>query len=197
MPLYFYLVVHILKYSYLRYINMTKDECFYLGKITKPFGVKGQVIMFLDVDAPEEYAEMDSVLVETKGSLVPYFIKSLNLNGNKAIVEFDELSMEESLALVGKELYLPLELLPELTGNKFYFHEVEGYTVIDSEYGNIGELETIIEYPAQPLFQIMNNGTEILIPVIDQVIKEVDRENKTLYIEAPAGLIELYMQNGQ
>lgn len=172
---------------------MTKEECYYLGRITKPFGVKGQVVMFLDVDAPEEYAELDSVLVEQKGSLIPYFIKDLNLNGNKAIVEFEDLTAEESTALVGRELYLPLALLPELTGNKFYYHEVKGFRMIDETYGDIGQLKEILDYPAQALFQIMNGETEILIPVIDQVIVKVDRESKTIYIKAPAGLIDLYM----
>ena len=174
---------------------MTKEECFYLGRITKPFGVKGQVVLFLDVDDPEEYAELDSVFVETKSGLVPYFLEELNLNGNKAIVRFEELTAEESLALVGHELYLPLSCLPKLTGNQFYFHEVEGFDVVDEEYGAIGQLETVIEYPAQPLFQIMHNKTEILIPVIDQVIKEVDREHRTLYIKAPQGLIDLYLND--
>jgi len=83
--------------------------------------------------------------------------------------------------------------LPKLTGDQFYFHEVKGFRVVDDQYGDIGVIDSIIEYPAQPLFQIMNGTTEILIPVIDQVIKEVDRDNKTIYISAPNGLIDLYM----
>lgn len=176
---------------------MTKDECYYLGRITKPFGVKGQVVMFLDVDNPMEYEELDSVFVETKGTLIPYFIKELKINGNKAIVAFEDISIEESLALVGRELYLPLDLLPKLEGNQFYYHEVKGFQVIDETYGEIGVLESVIEYPAQPLFQIDCDGTEILIPVIDQVIKKVDRETETLYIKAPEGLIELYVNNNE
>lgn len=173
---------------------MTKDECYYLGKITKPFGLKGQMSIYLDVDDINEYAELDSVFVETKGNLVPYFIKSISItNDNKAIVEFDEISINEAHALAGRELYLPLDLLPTLTGNQFYFHEVEGFRVIDTEHGDIGVLQTIIDYPAQPLFQIICDGTEILIPVIDPVIKLVDRENRTLHINAPAGLIDLYL----
>ena len=174
---------------------MTKEECYYLGRITKPFGVKGQVVIFLDVDDPQDYAELDSVLVEVKGSLVPYFIKSIKLNGNKATVEFEDLEAEESIALVGRELYLPLDVLPELTGNQFYFHEVIGFIIIDEVYGDIGTLTSVIEYPAQPLFQIMKNGTEILIPVIDPVIQQVDRKEKTIYIKAPNGLIDLYLKN--
>ena len=93
---------------------MTKEECYQLGKITKPFGVKGQVVFFLDVDDPEAYAELDSAFVEIKGKLIPYFFEVQNINGNKAIVQFEDLTPEESLALVGHELYLPLELLPNL-----------------------------------------------------------------------------------
>ena len=51
----------------------------------------------------------------------------------------------------------------------------------------------MIEYPAQPLFQIVKNGVEVLVPVIDEVIQKVDREQKILYISAPKGLIDLYL----
>lgn len=172
---------------------MTKDECYYLGRVTKPFGFKGEMVLFLDVDSPDDYATLDSVFVEMKNGLVPYFIKSLRINGNKAVALFEDLTAEQAAALAGHDMYLPLDLLPKLTGNQFYFHEVKGFRVVDDQYGDIGVIESIIEYPAQPLFQIMNGTTEILIPVIDQVIKEVDRDNKTIYISAPNGLINLYM----
>jgi 16S rRNA processing protein RimM len=175
--------------------EMTKDECYQLGKITKPWGIKGQVIFFLDVDCPENYADLDSAFVEIKGSLIPYFFHVDNINGNKAVVTFDELTPEETLKLVGCDLYLPLDMLPKLTGNQFYFHEVRGFRVVDDEYGDIGVIQTIIEYPAQPLFQIVNGGQEILIPVIDPIIKKVDREAKTIYITAPNGLIDLYLKS--
>lgn len=173
---------------------MTKEECYQLGKITKPWGVKGQVVFFLDVDSPEEYINLDSAFVEIKGNLVPYFFQVESINGNKAIVTFEDLTPEESLKLVGCDLYLPLDLLPKLTGNQFYFHEVRGFRVVDETHGDIGIIQTIIEYPAQPLFQIMKGEQEILIPVIDPVIKQVDRENKTIYIDAPNGLIDLYLK---
>lgn len=174
---------------------MTKEECYQLGKITKPFGFKGQVVMFLDVDCPDDYAELDSAFIEIKGNLVPYFFKIENINGNKAIATFEELKPEEAQALVGHEMYLPLDMLPKLTGNQFYFHEVVGFRVIDEEHGDIGVIQSIIEYPAQPLFQIDKDGTEILIPVIDPIIKNVNRTLKTITINAPTGLIDLYLQS--
>ena len=174
---------------------MTKDECYRLGNITKPFGYKGQMVFYLDVDSPQDYADLDSVFIETKTGLVPYFFKVDNINGNKAVVTFEDITSEEAHALAGHDLYLPLDLLPKLTGNQFYFHEVIGFRVVDSQHGDIGTLQSIIEYPAQPLFQIDKEGKEILIPIIDPVIKLVDRENKTLHIDAPNGLIELYLNS--
>lgn len=176
-------------------IVLEQKDCYQLGKITKPFGFKGQVIFFLDVDCPDDYRELDSVFVEVKGKLIPYFIDTININGNKAIVTFEDLKAEEAQALVGCNLFLPLDLLPELTGNRFYFHEVIGWKVIDSEKGDIGTIQSVIDFPAQPLFQIMKNETEILIPIIDPVIKEVNRKEKTILIEAPNGLIDLYLNN--
>ena len=174
---------------------MEIKDCFYLGKVTKPWGVKGQMVLFLDVDDPEEYLDLDSAFVEVKGQLVPHFFHIDSLNGNKAVVTFEELSPAEAQSLAGRDLYLPLSVLPRLEGNKFYFHEVTGFKVVDSEKGDIGVLEQVIDYPAQPLFQVMKNGVEILIPVIDEVIDKVDREQKTLFITAPKGLIDLYLDD--
>lgn len=172
---------------------MEIKDCFYLGKVTKPWGVKGQLVLFLDVDTPDDYAELDSAFVEIKGQLVPHFFHIDSMNDNKVVATFEDLSTEQAHALVGHELYLPLDTLPKLEGNRFYFHEVRGFKVVDSVYGDIGVLQEVIEYPAQSLFQVMKNGTEILIPVIDEVIDRVDRELKTLYITAPNGLIDLYL----
>ena len=174
---------------------MNIQDCYYLGKVTKPWGVKGQMVLFLDVDEPDEYASLDSAFIEVKGQLVPYFFRIDSLNGNKAVVTFEDLTAEQAASLVGHEMYLPLTLLPKLEGNQFYFHEVVGFRVVDSVHGDIGVLEQVIDYPAQPLFQIMKNGTEILVPVIDQVIDKVDRTLKTIFITAPNGLIELYLKN--
>ena len=172
---------------------MDKKDCFYLGRVTKPWGTKGQMALFLDVDTPDDYAGLDSAFVEVKGSLVPYFFHVDQLGGNRAIVTFDDLDADQAAALAGHDLYLPLDLLPKLDGNRFYFHEVVGFRVVDSNYGDIGTLDQVVEYPAQPLFSISKNGTEILVPVIDQVIDRVDRDTRTLYITAPNGLIDLYL----
>lgn len=172
---------------------MEIKDCFYLGKIVKPFSFKGELVAFFDVDEPLEYSELDGVYIEINKVLVLYPIETIRINANKATIRFENMNQEDSLKLIGKSLYLPLDLLPELEGNNFYFHQVIGFKVIDKEKGDIGIIESVIEYPAQPLFSIKFNQKEILMPIIDPIIEKVDRESKTIYINAPAGLIDLYL----
>lgn len=172
---------------------MDIKDCFYLGKVVKPFSFKGDLVLFFDVDEPEEYSELDGVYIEINKVLVLYPIETIRIKGNKATVRFENMTEEDSLKLIGKNLYLPMDLLPKLEGNKFYFHEIIGFKVIDKEKGDIGIIESVIDYPAQPLFSIIFNGKEILMPIIDSVIEKVDREAKIMYINAPVGLVDLYL----
>ena len=174
---------------------MRKEDCFYLGKIVTKYSFKGEVVIKLDTDEPELYTEMESVYVEFGANLVPFFIEKSSLHkGNQLRVQFEDVySDKEADSILKCGVYLPLDLLPKLTGDKFYFHEVIGFTVIDENYGEVGTLVHVNDKAAQPLFEIDSDGKEVFIPMIDDFIKKVDRENKTIHVTAPEGLIELYL----
>jgi 16S rRNA processing protein RimM len=95
--------------------------------------------------------------------------------------------------MLGTELFLPLSFLPPLEGTKFYYHEIIGFQVKDTRFGDVGVIVGVNDKTAQHLFVIENLGKEILIPVNDLFIKQVDRENKILGLDVPEGLIELYL----
>lgn len=173
---------------------MTKEQCFYLGRVSKPFSYKGELVLFFDVDEPMEYEDLAYVYIEINKRLVKYEIESLRPHSGKMVALFKDVTAQESNALVGKDLYLPLEMLPELEGNKFYFHEVIGFEVNDKEKGTIGHIKEIYDNMTQPIMLIDHNGKEILIPIIDDIVKSLDREHKTMFIEAPQGLIDIYLQ---
>lgn len=169
-------------------------DFFYLGLITKPFGYKGQAYVFLDTDEPEKYSTLEAVFLNIDGEMLPYMIEDIQLRGaNQAVIKFEDVDGEEIKSLMKTEIYLPLSALPPLTGNKFYFHEVVGFSVIDSEKGNIGKIVDFIDVLQQPIMQIDFNGIEILIPAIDKFFKTVDREKKEIHIDAPEGLIDVYL----
>jgi 16S rRNA processing protein RimM len=95
---------------------------------------------------------------------------------------------------MGSEIYLPLSSLPKLTGNKFYFHEIIGFTLLDSVHGDIGIVESVNDTTAQALFEVVKEDKQLLIPINDQIITKVDRENKTIHVTTPEGLVDLYME---
>ncbi len=169
---------------------------FYLGKIIKPFAAKGALLVNLDVDYPEDYEEMESVFVLMNGKLIPFFIEKIDLkHNNKAVLTFADIdSVDQASILVGCELYQPLSMLPELTGNRFYYHEIIGFEVHDKNHGLIGKVIEVLEYPHQAVLSIEFRNKEILIPITDEIITGLDRSKKQLFTSAPEGLIELYLE---
>ncbi|MFD0977552.1 ribosome maturation factor RimM [Salinimicrobium gaetbulicola] len=174
---------------------MTKEECFYLGRIVSKFSFKGEVLIKLDTDEPESYLEMESVFVEYDNNLVPFFIEKSNLQKSNLLrVKFEEVDSEEDAEdLLKCDLYLPLNLLPELSEDQFYFHEVIGFTVEDVNYGTVGTLTGINDTTSQALFEIEKDGKEILIPMNDEFLQKVDKKNKKIIVQTPEGLIDLYL----
>lgn len=174
---------------------MRKEDCFYLGKIAKKFSFKGEVLIYLDTDEPELYENLESMFVECGKHLVPFFIENSSLHKNDFLrVRFEDVKDEEEAdALLGNHVYLPLKMLPKLSGNKFYFHEVIGFKVEDKRFGFVGEIQSINDSSAQPLFEVLNGDIEILIPMIDHFLVKIDRENKKVMMDLPEGLIEMYL----
>lgn len=175
--------------------NFTKENCFYLGRVLRTSGLKGDVLAMLDVDNPSDYAQMDSVLVLVKKSLVPYFLERAEIRPNGAVLHFENMGLEEAERMIGCELYLPLDVLPPLTGNRFYFHEVIGFEVVDAEKGVLGVLREIMDNGPQPVLCIDHaSGKEILVPLIDPFLEKVERSERRLYVRAPEGLVDFYLE---
>ena len=174
---------------------MTKEECFYLGRIVSKFSFKGEVLIKLDTDEPESYLEMESVFVEYDNNLVPFFIERSSLQKSNLLrVKFEEVDSEEDAEdLMKCDLYLPLNLLPELSEDQFYFHEIIGFSVEDAIYGTVGTLTGINDTTSQALFEIEKEGKQVLIPMNDQFLEKVDKKNKVIYVKTPEGLIDLYL----
>ena len=174
---------------------MRKKDCFYLGKIAKKFSFKGEVLVYLDTDEPEMYEDLESMFVEINGHLVPFFIDNAILHKNKFLrVHFEDIDSEDEADKVsGSEVYLPLSMLPKLEGDKFYYHEIIGFEVQDQRLGFIGNITGVNDSNVQALFEIDYKDTQILVPMIDEFIVKLDRENKTIHLNTPEGLVDLYI----
>ena len=174
---------------------MDKSACFYLGKIVSKYSFKGEVLVKLDTDEPGIYENMESVFVSLGSNLIPFFIDKCRLHKSNLLrIDFEEVKTESDAdRIMGSELFLPLSFLPKLTGDKFYFHEVIDFIVIDNIHGDIGTIKSINDTTSQALFEIEKGDKELLIPINENIITKVDRDHKTVFITAPDGLIDLYL----
>ena len=171
---------------------MQLSDCYFLGTITKAHGYKGELNVHLDTDEPESYQNLESVLIEKNGLLVPFFLTKAKLHkGNHLRIMLEDFDDPESL--IGRAIYLPLSTLPKLEGNKFYYHEVVGFKVITDDDIEVGTIEHVRDTNAQDLFEIKSNDNrEILIPVIDEWILKIDRKEKSISVNLPDGLLEVF-----
>lgn len=174
---------------------MQVDDCYQLGYVIKPHGLNGELQILLDVDSPEEYSQLESVFVQQGQQLVPFFIESIAVRGDKAIVAVEEIeTVDDARALKGSKLFLPLTALPELPEDEYYYHDLVGFVLQQSEGDTIGEIQSVLDAGAQDLLEVRHTtGKEVLVPLTDELIVKVDKAGKKLVMNIPEGLLEVYL----
>lgn len=171
------------------------DDCYLLGQLVKTHGLKGDLIAHLDVDYPEDYKELESVFVDQNGKLVPFFLNKVTIQGAKAYVAFEDVNgIDEASKLVGLSVYLPLENLPPMPKGKYYFHQLVGMNLIDGN-SSIGIVEQLYDLPNNRLLGVNHNGTEVLVPLEDGIIDQVDVVKKEIHVNLPDGLLDVFLEN--
>ncbi|MBE2247112.1 MAG: 16S rRNA processing protein RimM [Candidatus Competibacteraceae bacterium] len=176
---------------------IAREDTFYVGYIKRPHGQSGEVEMVLDVDNLSAYLKKKTFLLDINKQLVPFEASFIRSKGNDLIVKFLNVSSAaQSHLITGSSVYLPLSELPPLKGKKkFYFHEIIGFSVIDRQKGELGKVKEVMDHLKQPVMVIISGTHEILIPIIDEFLVEVNREKKEVWVEAPEGLLDIYLDN--
>ncbi len=174
-------------------MNITHNDCFYLGHISKVHGFKGLLVFFIDADNPWNYAKLKQVLVEINGQLHPFFIERIEIKEKGfAYVKLDGIdNRDDATSISGKELYLPLAKLPPLPDDQYYLHELEGMRVVDDVHGDVGKVEKVFDYAQNTLLQVFNDSHEVLIPLNEQFVIRVDKANKVVHVHIPQELLEM------
>lgn len=173
---------------------MDKGELFYFGKVMKTHGISGGMSIKIEGKYIGIYRKIKYMLLDFKKGMIPYFVQSIVFKGDKAYVDFADVdTIEKARELAGKDIYLPKELLPKLDEHDFYYHEIKGFILADTVTGVVGVVNDVFEFPTHAVIQVVKDGKEILIPAQKEIISKVDRANKTIYVNVPEGLVDMYM----
>ncbi|HTF20779.1 MAG TPA: ribosome maturation factor RimM [Chryseolinea sp.] len=169
---------------------MLKESCFQIGFIQRTHGLKGELTCVIESELPE--ADLNAVFVEVDNRLIPYFIKSLSLQGNRSLMQLDDVeTLEQARRLVGKSLYLQKTLRPRLARGEFYDDEITGFAVTDEALGDLGQVREVIDAGPNKLIAVDHGDKEVLIPVNGPFIKSFNKSRKTITVELPDGFLDL------
>ena len=173
---------------------MKKEDCYFLGKITRRHGLQGNVFLKLDTDQPEMYNKLDSIFIEINGLLVPFFVAKQSWSkGDTLIISYKNSTEALVDQTIGRDVFMPLSTLPKLTGNKFYYHEVIGFEIREEDGKTCGNIVSVNDQTAQHYFILDLAGKEIIIPIIKDWILELNREEKYLKMQLPEGLMDVFL----
>jgi 16S rRNA processing protein RimM len=172
---------------------MGNEELYYFGKILKTHGNKGHLLASCEVPEFNRIDPPDVIFVELEGDRVPFFPDQFDfLTDTTLLLRFDDVSTpEEGDPFQGCPLFIPSFYAPEKKGTTFYKEEIIGFKVSDTVHGAIGTIDAVLDFPSQTLLRILREENEILIPVVPEWIKKVDRRKKLILLSLPEGLINL------
>ena len=168
---------------------ITKEDVYKIGRIGKAHGVKGEVSFNFDDDVFDR-VDAEYLILEVDGILVPFFMEEYRFRSdNTALVKFEDIDTQDrARELTNCDVYFPRDLADNDEEELTYTFLV-GFDIIDDQSGkNVGTIASIDDNTMNILFEL-EDGT--LIPASEELITDIDKDNKTITIALPEGILEL------
>ncbi len=162
-----------------------------VGRIARPHGIRGEVVIDPSTDFPEErFADGATVFAERGGAASPMIVAASRMHAGRPIVRFEgTATMDEAEALRGLELRVPESALGELPENVWYHHQLLGSTVRTKDGQDVGKVTAISGPTERSILVIDGPGGEALVPLV-AAFCTVDVAAKEIVIDPPEGLLE-------
>ena len=174
---------------------MLNSEYFSIGYVSKTRGLKGELQIYLEVENPQDYKNMESLFLEINQKPVPFFITKLLLQKNIMYVYVEDVDhIDKAKVLVSKPVYVLEKNKPQNT-NEDSHKQLIGYTVVDETQGELGVINSIQELPSQLIANMLYKNKEVLFPLNEQFVTSINKKSKIINVDLPDGLIELYLSN--
>jgi 16S rRNA processing protein RimM len=160
-----------------------------VGILRRPHGVKGEVLMAVMTDFPERLKPGTTLLMGRDHQ--PVTIASLRQHNKGLIVGFEEFSTREDLDFLrNQELFVRVDDRPALPEGEYYLHQLIGLQAVSEDGQPLGVVAEWIETGANGVFVIKpQDGGEILIPDIDEVVVGIDLQKGQMIVHLIAGLL--------
>ena len=167
----------------------------YIGKLATTHGLEGRLVLRHNLEDKGIWNKLPHIFIEIqRESYIPYFIEERKvISHNEVLLKLDEIdSVELARTISGKSVYLEEEVYARLKP-KAISGTMVGFTISDKTIGVLGKIEDIFETPGQVLATLHFKGKEVLVPLVEATIIKVDAATRTIYVDLPAGLLDVYL----
>ena len=168
-------------------------ETILLGKVVATHGIKGQLRVASYSGELENILALRSVMLKgTSGEMETFEVAASAIHGKKVLITLKNYSnINQVLHLVGRELYVRREELPELPEGEYYWYELLGLKVITTQGETLGKLTEIIPTGSNDVYVVSSGGKEYLIPALEDVVLEINLDDGVMTVSPPEGLLDL------
>jgi 16S rRNA processing protein RimM len=167
-----------------------------VGRIARPHGIRGQVVVNLETDFPHERfqagAEFFVKRTPAAVNVERLVISTVRFHNERPIVGFEGVDdMNQAKALGGTELRVPLDRLAALPPATFYRHDLVGCAVERLDGSRIGQVTEVEGSLGGSRLVVSTERGDVLVPLVAEICRSIDPAGKRIVIEPPDGLIEL------
>lgn len=167
------------------------EDLFRVGVIANTHGIKGEVKVFPTTDDPQRYRSLKEVLLDTGKEKRLLEIQGVRFFKNLVIVKFKGIdNINDIEKYKGKDLYVTRENAVPLAEDEYYIADIIGAEVRTEDGAYFGRLKDVMETGANLVYVVEHQGQEVLLPVIDDCVKEISPEEQRVVVHIMKGLLE-------
>ena len=167
---------------------------FKLGKLIAVHGLQGEILLKHELGRKSDFKGMQAIFIEEKKSaFIPWFIEKAKVKSDsETLLKFEGVdTREKAQTLAGKEAWLPEQEFRSLASKSAPANLVD-YTIVDGK-NMLGTVLEVIVQPHQVICRIEMEGKEVLVPLNDSTLKKIDHGKRSIMVELPEGLLDIYL----
>ncbi|MFZ5920197.1 MAG: ribosome maturation factor RimM [Chloroflexota bacterium] len=161
-----------------------------VGRLRRPHGLRGEILMEVLTDFPERLKRGKQVFIGD--DYTPHTISACRRHNDGLLLTFEGCTdRDEAAKLRNQDVFVPTGSLPALSEGEYYHHQLVGLSVVTDTGRSLGALVEVIETGANDVYAVRDeNGREVLLPAIPQVVLDVDLDSATMRVHPLEGLLD-------
>ena len=169
------------------YVNHVK-----IGTVVSKHGFKGDIKINVPLFNLSTFTDLKYLFIDIDGCLIPFIIDNVrSFSKNVLIVKLKEISTEDEVdEIIHKNIYVDSTEMESNIDSGFFYNDLINFDVI-TDSKKIGRIENINSKLPQPVFEIIYDSRKVLIPIHEDLIEKIDKENNIIYLDIPDGLLEI------